>query len=152
MASKSEALSIAERSRMALNLNASAFKYLSAVPAFALDHAPDPWAWMMLAGVIFDRQDFQIFGSIVVLDTVSVVDVLSAAEASAKQSSHDFTVLKLESVANTHRDVSIRADKAACVLDLSAALHGAEAHAASCSLGLNPKISAATFAGNNDHS
>lgn len=84
-----------------------ALKYRAALQASALDHAPDLWARMMLSGVIFDRQNLKVRKSVVGLDSVSVVDVLSARQASAKVSFHDDTVLKLKSIANSNRDVPI---------------------------------------------
>ena len=107
MASEAKALARAESSWVPFHFNTQAFKYRSAMPALALDHSSWTWARMMLSGVIFDRQDFQVFRSIVVLDTVSVVDVLTLREASAKQAFHDDTVFKLEVSANTNRDITI---------------------------------------------
>jgi len=107
---------------------------------------------MMVRGVSSDKQDLKVRQSVVVLDFVSVVDVLISAQLSAKMSLHDLTVLKHEAIAVTNSDVAVRADKAARVLDCSSAVHRAEAHTASNSLRLNPKLFSATFAGNSDHS
>jgi hypothetical protein len=78
---------------------------------------------MMLAGVIFDRQNFKVRNPIVVLNSVSVVDMLSGREPSAQVRFHDDTVFKLEVIASTNRAVPIASDKAARVLFLSSALH-----------------------------
>ena len=62
---------------------------------------------MMLSGVIRDSENFKVLQSIVVLDFVSVVDVLPSFQLSAKVRLHDDTMLKLVFVANSNRDVSI---------------------------------------------
>ena len=78
---------------------------------------------MMLAGVICDTENFKVLQSIVVLDFVSMVDVLPSIQLSAKVRLHDDTMLKLVFVANSNSDVPIGSHKAARVLVISSALH-----------------------------
>ena len=108
---------------MAVNLDNSALKYCATGEACAVNPACGINAWSMFSGVVLDSEQLKVFQSIVVLDSVSVVDVLSCAEITAKVSRHDDTVLKLEAIAHSHSDVSIAANKASCVLDRCAAVH-----------------------------
>jgi hypothetical protein len=62
---------------------------------------------MMVRGVIPDRHDFKVRKTVVVLDAVSVMDVLPSFERSAKMRRHDDTMLKLELIADSNCDVSI---------------------------------------------
>lgn len=77
----------------------------------------------MLSGVIFDRQELKVLQSVVVLDPVSVVDVLSSPERAAKMRRHEHTVLQLETVAHSDGDVAVRAHETSSVLSASATLH-----------------------------
>jgi hypothetical protein len=86
---------------------AVAFKCLAALQALTFDHAPDLWARMMEAGMIFDSENLKVLNSVVVLDAVPMMDVLSCEQRSAKMAFHDDTVLKLEIRADTNCDVSI---------------------------------------------
>ena len=62
---------------------------------------------MMLSGVICDRQQLKVFQSVVVLDSVAVVDVFSLAETPSKVCLHDETMLKaILAAANVDADVS----------------------------------------------
>jgi hypothetical protein len=116
---------------VACNLDAAAVKAMAAGTALNVDPPGFVAASMRDRGVILDRQEFKVRQSVVVLDAVSVVDVLSCCQRSSEMASHDNTVFKLEVRADSHCDVSVRADKAARVLDSSSALHRAEAHATS---------------------
>ena len=78
---------------------------------------------MMLSGVIFDRQEFKVLQSIVVLDPVSVVDVLALKKVAAKVRRHDDAVLQLEIVALSDGDISVRSDKPSGVLSALSADH-----------------------------
>lgn len=78
---------------------------------------------MMLSGVIFDSKNLKVLQPIVVLNSVSVMDVLSGREASAQMALHDDTVLKLEVSADSYGDVPITSHKPSRVLDASSALH-----------------------------
>ena len=62
---------------------------------------------MMLSGAICDSENFKVLKSIVVLDFVSVVNVLPSLQLSANVRLHDDTMFKLVFVANSHSDVSI---------------------------------------------
>ena len=62
---------------------------------------------MMLSAVICDSENFKVFQSIVVLDFVSMVDMLPSLQLSSNVRLHDDTMLKLVFVANSNRDVSI---------------------------------------------
>ena len=64
-------------------------------------------ARMMVLGVISDSENLKVFKSIVVLDFVSVVDVLSSVQLSPKVRLHDDTMFKLVVIANANSDVSI---------------------------------------------
>lgn len=77
----------------------------------------------MLSGVILDSKNFKVRKSIIVLNSVSMVDVFSGCELAAQMAFHDDTVLKLEVSANTNRAVPIASDKAARVLFRSSAFH-----------------------------
>jgi hypothetical protein len=72
-----------------------ALKICAAVEALALNPPGRLHAWMMLSGVICDRQQLKVLQSVVVLDSVSVVDVLPGFELSSKVRRHDVTMLKL---------------------------------------------------------
>ena len=62
---------------------------------------------MMLSGVICDRQQLKVFQSVVVLDSVAMVDVLSLAQTPSKVCLHDETMLKaILAAANVGPDVS----------------------------------------------
>ena len=78
---------------------------------------------MMVLGVICDSENFKVLQSVVVLDFVSVVDVLPSLQLSAKVRLHDDTMLKLVFVANSNSDVPIGSHKAARVLVISPAPH-----------------------------
>ena len=92
---------------MLCNNDSEALKWLSAVEAFALNPPGRLHALMMLSGVIRDSENFNVLQSIVVLDPVSVVDVLPSLQLSANVRLHDDTMLKLVFVANSNSDVSI---------------------------------------------
>ena len=92
---------------MLCNNDSEALKWLSAVVAFALNPPGRLHALMMLAGVICDSENFKVLQSIVVLNFVSVVDVLPSLQLSANVRLHDDTMLKLVFVANSNSDVSI---------------------------------------------
>jgi hypothetical protein len=92
---------------MPLNFSAIALKTFSAFDAFALDHCPDLWPRMMLSGVIFNTKDIKIFKSIVVLNSITMVDMFSGVELAAQMLLHNDTVLKLEISANSNCDVPI---------------------------------------------
>ena len=77
----------------------------------------------MVTGVSTDEHDLKVFQSIVVPDLVSVMHVLVSVQLALKVRLHDMTVLKHKLTVDLDSDVSIRADKASCVLDLSPALH-----------------------------
>ncbi len=62
---------------------------------------------MMLSGVICDSENLKVFKSIVVLDFVSMVDMLPSLKASSNMRFHDDTMLKLVVVTNSNSDVSI---------------------------------------------
>ena len=78
---------------------------------------------MMVLGVICDSENFKVLQSVVVLDFVSVVDVLPSLQLSAKVRLHDDTMFKLVVVANSNSDIPIGSHKAARVLVVSSALH-----------------------------
>ena len=99
--------SVAESVRMLCNNDSDALKWLSAVEAFALNPPGRLHALMMLAGVICDSENLKVFKSIVVLDFVSMVDVLPLFQLSSKVRLHDDTMLKLVFVANSNSDVAI---------------------------------------------
>lgn len=108
---------------MLCNNDSEALKWLSAVEAFALNPPGRLHARMMVFGVICDSENFKVLQLVVVLDFVSVVDVLPSFQLSAKVRLHDDTMLKLVVVANSNSDVSIGSHKAARVLVISSALH-----------------------------
>ena len=122
-ASSDIAGSVAESVRMLCNNDTEALKWLSAVEAFALNPPGRLHALMMLAGVICDSENFKVLKSVVVLDFVSVVDMLPSLQLSANMRLHDDTMLKLVFVADSNSDVPIRSHKAARVLVTSSALH-----------------------------
>lgn len=62
---------------------------------------------MMERGVSADAQQLKVFQSIVGLVSIPVVDVLGWLKCPSKVLRHDDTVLKLESRADTHCDVSV---------------------------------------------
>ena len=92
---------------MLCNNDSEALKWLSAVEALALNPPGRLHARMMVLGVISDSENLKVFKSIVVLDFVSVVDVLPCFQTSAKVCRHDDTMLKLIFSADTNSDVSI---------------------------------------------
>jgi hypothetical protein len=92
---------------VACNNDSEALKCLSAVEALALNPPGRAHARMMDSGVIPDREKFKVLQSVVVLDVVSVVDVLLAAQLSSKMVRHDDTMLKLVDVADPNSDVSV---------------------------------------------
>lgn len=108
---------------MLCNNNNEALKWFSAVEAFALNPPGRLHAVMMLSGVIRDSENFKVLKSVVVLDLVSVVDVLPPLQLSAKVRLHDDTMLKLVIAADSNSDVSIRPHKTARVLVISSAFH-----------------------------
>ena len=99
--------SVTESVRMLCNNNSEALKWLSAVEAFALNSPGRLHALMMLAGVICDTENFKVLQSIVVLDFVSMVDVLPSLQLSSNVRLHDDTMFKLVVVANANSDVPI---------------------------------------------
>ena len=103
-------------------------------------------ASMMEPGVVADGEELKIRKSVVRLDAIAVVDVLSAAEASAKVSSHDNAVLKLVGIADPDGNVAIRAHKSAKVLHALTAGHRAEPGSASCPAWLDAEPCAAPLA------
>jgi len=108
---------------MALNLDNSALKYRSAGPALAIHPSGLVAAWMMVRGVIVDAHDFKVFQSIVVLDSVAMVNVLGSFKSSTNVCRHDRTMFKDVLTVDTNCDVSIRAHKASHVLRRSSAVH-----------------------------
>ena len=99
--------SVAESVRMLCNNDSEALKWLSAVEAFALNPPGRLHALMMLAGVICDTENFKVLQSIVVLDFVSMVDVLPSLQLSSNVRLHDDAMFKLVVVANANSDVPI---------------------------------------------
>jgi len=78
---------------------------------------------MMSCGVSADAEEFKVFESIIGPVAVSVMNLLPRLKASSQVLRHDDTVFKVELIADLKRDVSVRSDKSASVLDTSAAVH-----------------------------
>lgn len=84
----------------------------------------------MLSCVSFNAKQFKVLKTVVVLDAVSVVNVLARPETSAKVASHNETVLKGVSLAVANDDVAVTSDESPGVALGSAALGRAEAGSA----------------------
>ena len=78
---------------------------------------------MVKAGVVVDSNEFKVFKSVVRLDTVSVVNVLSCCNRPSKVRSHEHTVLKVKGSSDPYANVSIRANKSPGVLHPPTAVH-----------------------------
>jgi hypothetical protein len=98
---------VAESSRVACSDNSQPFKIFPAVQAFTRYPPGRLLAASMDSGVIANRQDFKVFQSIIVLDSVDVVDVLVLLQSSAKMLFHNHTVFKLILIADTNADIPI---------------------------------------------
>ena len=101
---------------------------------------------MMVLGVLVDSKQFKVLKSVVRLDAVSVVNMLSCSKRPSKVRSHDNAVLKVVGISDPDGNVSIRANKSPGVLNPSTAVHRTEPDwPALDALGLDVELGPASF-------